>query len=391
MLHIKSVKDDKYEVFDSDSREVKVLSVEDIESIEASGSHIKGVAYIDNLLTITPVPPLYTTDRNELAKNRLVRGSYTGVEGFNLEVKRDRVIAKSLDEDYWDYIVKNKTDYRFVLAFPDIITDISEDFLSGCLDYFDLGYVSIVLDLPSSLKRIASSALSLEDYDAKVAGIIFNGVVDEIKSTTGHRSGTCQLDEDNEIESLTIRVRKLNTRSIGLPFSTSINTIHLPDTEEISFLSIASDGYSSIYLGESIRSLSHITTPLVKRSQDSDAIMRMADIVYLPDKCSLSQINWDRYDPTNSDLYFNDAYNSYIVVLSEDIYNELVKRYNNGELIFNGSELNSWVGVLTYTSEEDLEDINKNMKKYVKDYKKYFSSYLTKDDFNKIKRLELKR
>lgn len=42
MLHIKSAKDDKYEVFDSDSREVKVLSVEDIESIEASGSHIRG-------------------------------------------------------------------------------------------------------------------------------------------------------------------------------------------------------------------------------------------------------------------------------------------------------------------------------------------------------------
>lgn len=391
MLHIKSAKDDKYEVFDSDSREVKVLSVEDIESIEASGSHIKGVAYIDNLLTITPVPPLYTTDRNELAKNRLVRGSYTGVEGFNLEVKGDRVIAKSLDEDYWDYIVKNKTDYRFVLAFPDIITDISEGFLSGCLDYFDFGYVSIVLDLPSSLKRIASSALSLEDYDAKVAGIIFNGVVDEIKSTTGHRSGTCQLDEDNEIESLTIRVRKLNTRSIGLPFSTFINTIHLPDTEEISFLSIASDGYSSIYLGESIRSLSHITTPLVKRSQDSDAIMRMADIVYLPDKCNLSQINWDRYDPTNSDLYFRDAYNSYIVVLSGDMYNELFKRYNNGELIFNGSEFNSWVGVLIYTNEEELEDIKRNIRSYIKDYKKYFSSYLNNSDFNKIKRLELKR
>ena len=391
MLHIKSVKDDKYEVFDSDSREVKVLSVEDIESIEASGSHIKGVAYIDNLLTITPVPPLYTTDRNELAKNRLVRGSYTGVEGFNLEVKEDRVIAKSLDEDYWDYIVKNKTDYRFVLAFPDVITDISEDFLSGCLDYFDLCYVSIVLDLPSSLKRIASSALSSEDYDAKVAGIIFNGVVDEIKSTNGHRSGTCQLDEDNEIESLTIRVRKLNTRSIGLPFSTSINTIYLPDTEEISFLSIASDGYSSIYLGKSIRSLSHITTPLVKRSQDSDAIMHMADIVYLPDNCNLSQINWDRCDPTNSDLYFKDAYNSYIVVLSEDMYNELVKRYNNGELVFNGSEFNSWVGVLTYLNEEELEDIKKNMRSYIKDYKKYFSSYLTNSDFNKIKRLELKR
>lgn len=391
MLHIKSAKDDKYEVFDSDSREVKVLSVEDIESIEASGSHIKGVAYIDNLLTITPVPPLYTTDRNELAKNRLVRGSYTGVEGFNLEVKGDRVIAKSLDEDYWDYIVKNKTDYRFVLAFPDIITDISEDFLSGCLDYFDLGYVSIVLDLPSSLKRIASSALSLEDYDAKVSGIIFNGVVDEIKSTNGHRSGTCQLDEDNEIESITIRVRKLNTRSIGLPFSTSINTIHLPDTEEISFLSIASDGYSSIYLGESVRSLSHITTPLVKRSQDSDAIMRMADIVYLPDKCNLSQINWDRYDPTNSDLYFRDAYNSYIVVLSGDMYNELFKGYNNGELIFNGSEFNSWVGVLIYTNEEELEDIKRNIRSYIKDYKNYFSSYLNNSDFNKIKRLELKR
>lgn len=391
MLHIKSVKDDKYEVFDSDSREVKVLSVEDIESIEASGSHIKGVAYIDNLLTITPVPPLYTTDRNELAKNRLVRGSYTGVEGFNLEVKGDRVIAKSLDEDYWDYIVKNKTDYRFVLAFPDVITDISEDFLSGCLDYFDLGYVSIVLDLPSSLKRIASNALSSEGYDAKVAGIIFNGVVDEIKSTNGHSSGTCQLDEDNEIESITIRVRKLNTRSIGLPFSTSINTIYLPDTEEISFLSIASDGYSSIYLGESIRSLSHITTPLVKRSQDSDAIMRMADIVYLPDKCNLSQINWGRYDPTNSDLYFNDAYNSYIVVLSEDMYNDLVKRYNNGELVFNGSEFNSWVGVLTYTNEEELEDIKRNISSYIKDYKNYFSSYLNNSDFNKIKRLELKR
>lgn len=391
MLHIKSVKDDKYEVFDSDSREVKVLSAEDIDFIERSGNHIKGVSYIDNLLTITPVPPLYTTDRNELAKNKLVRGNYTGVKGFNLEVKGDRVIAKSLDEDYWDYIVKNKTDYRFVLAFPDVITDISEDFLSGCLDYFDLGYVSIILDLPSSLKRIASSALSSEDYDAKVAGVIFNGVVDEIKSTNGHRSGTCQLDEDNEIESLTIRVRKLNTRSIGLPFSTSINTIYLPDTEEISFLSIASDGYSSIYLGESIRSLSHITTPLVKRSQDSDAIMHMADIVYLPDNCNLSQINWDRCDPTNSDLYFKDAYNSYIVVLSEIMYNDLIKRYNNGELIFNGSEYNSWVGVLTYTSEEDLEDIKKNMKKYVKDYKKYFSSYLTNSDFNKIKRLRLKR
>lgn len=186
-------------------------------------------------------------------------------------------------------------------------------------------------------------------------------------------------------------MRKLNTRSIGLPFSTSINTIHLPDTEEISFLSIASDGYSSIYLGESVRSLSHITTPLVKRSQDSDAIMRMADIVYLPDKCNLSQINWDRYDPTNSDLYFRDAYNSYIVVLSGDMYNELFKRYNNGELIFNGSEFNSWVGVLIYTNEEELEDIKRNIRSYIKDYKKYFSSYLNNSDFNKIKRLELKR
>lgn len=390
MLHVKRVVGDKYEILDSDSNSTRVLDLESIKAMVDAGAKIKGVAYIDNLLTITPVPPLYTTDSHELAKNKLLRDNYTGVKGFNLEVKGDRVIAESLDEDYWDYIVKNKTDYRFVLAFPDVITDISEDFLSGCLDYFDLCYVSIVLDLPSSLKRIASSALSSEDYDAKVAGIIFNGVVDEIKSTNGHRSGTCQLDEDNEIESLTIRVRKLNTRSIGLPFSTSINTIYLPDTEEISFLSIASDGYSSIYLGESIRSLSHITTPLVKRSQDSDAIMHMADIVYLPDNCNLSQINWDRCDPTNSDLYFKDAYNSYIVVLSEDMYNELVKRYNNGELVFNGSEFNSWVGVLTYLNEEELEGIKKNMKKYVKDYKKYFSSYLTKDDFNKIKRLELK-
>lgn len=401
MFHVKRVVGDKYEILDSDSNSTRVLDLESIKAMVDAGAKIKGVAYICGELTVTPVPPLYSLNRKELARNKLIKGNYTGVKGFDLDVDEDkgRVIAKSLTREYVEYILEHSKDNRFVLAIPDIVTDISSDFVSLCFSSLswlkDSEHINVCIDLPLSLKNINTRAFSYygKGSGAHIVSMRFNGVADEIDSSSRHSvldgsSASCTIGDTHvtvqDKSDVVIRSRVLNPYSVTLNCYTS-NHIYLPDTEILKFASIRRkfSGFN-IHLGRGIRSISNFLNAV--GFADKFAMDFNPDIVFIPDGCELSMIDF-----SEDGLFANNVetdLSSYIAVLSESMYEELVRRYESGRLRIKTSDKKWMVGILTYRNQEELDDIEKNISNYT--YNRSFSEYFTSSSIGKFTRLRLR-
>lgn len=363
MYYVKERVSDGYEILDSQTGEVNTLSIDDIEEMELRGIHIKGVAFIKGVLTVTPVPPLYTLNKVDLARNKLVRGSATGVLGFDLEVVGDRVIAKPLSSDFVEYVKKHKTGYNFVLSIPDIVTDISPDFLKGCID--NLERINIALDLPSSLITIGSYALCGDMSD--IENIIFNGVVESIGEGNPYRP-TCELE--TQAKYINIKVRNIAKNSIDL-YVNSSTTLDLSDTEVLKSQSITRGIKNlNIILGTGIKYVGNFLSPIL-----SDEYKDFVDIVYIPDNCQLREVDIDSNDNCN-DLF---CFNTYIAVMSDSTYDDLCERYRDNRLVITHSKSRIRVGIVTYSNQVELSDIRSRLRLIIRSNDNWVLEHTYKD------------
>lgn len=332
--------------------------------MELRGIHIKGVAFIKGVLTVTPVPPLYTLNKVDLARNKLVRGSATGVRGFDLEVVGDRVIAKPLSSDFVDYVKKHKTGYNFVLSIPDIVTDISPDFLKGCID--NLKRINIALDLPSSLITIGSYALR-EGMLSDIGNIIFNGVAESIGEGKRYRP-TYELE--TQASYINIKVRNISKNSIDL-YVNSNTTLDLIDTEVLKSQSIARGIKNlNIILGTGIKYVGNFLSPII-----STEYKDFFDIVYIPDNCQLREVDVGSNDNRNELFCFN----TYIAVMSDSTYDDLCERYRDNRLVITHSKSRIRVGILTYSNQVELSDIQSRLRLIIRSNANWVLEHTSKD------------
>lgn len=394
MLFIRSKIGKDYEVYDSGIGLKKIMGYYDIKKLVDNGEHIKGVAYIDNDLTINPVAPLYSLDKIQMARNKMIVGTLTGIAGFDLLVEGSNVIALPLSDDFLTYIDKYAEDEKFVLSLPDCITSISSRFLD-CFYGTDKDY-RLYVDLPSSLSIIDESGLSFFSYDPILAGVRFNGVVDRLVGDLTNSTIAIHANSKD----YTFNVRHLEAISIDLSckLDSSIEdiNIYLPDTEVLESTSIRGSRYN-VFLGNSIRELGVFSSEVFETiSVSSDELMEKSNIVYIPDTCYLEKIDFVVAEP-----YDNVVYAPYIVVLSRDMYNSLMKRYEDGllEVLTNKNvrsfmsycNFQTWIGLLIYDTEDELEGLKINLRRYVNDYKKYFSNWFDDHNFGHITHLNLRK
>lgn len=396
MKYIKKKLDsDIYAVLDTDIDEIKNYSYSELKYMYDNGTYIRGVAYIEGDFIVTPVVPLYSvTNEYLMVKNKLLLGVATGVKGFDLKVEGNDVFALPLSSDFYDYVNRNKTGDKFVFVIPDGVTELNEEFLVN--GFFSLKDIKIFVDLPESLRVInTSSLISNKSY---ISNIRFNSVVDirnSIEEPIRYDYGygfSCSISDTNCGYMYEFRSKVLNVNSIC--FSSRLYTedefinLRLPDTECINESSIFTDiARLNIFLGDSIREIHPFSaSPFYDKNVEASEIMGYASTVYIPDNCILDKVG------LCSNFYEDDMYSSYIAVLSDSMYSSLKIRYSQGELIIekDPNKCCCWVGVLTYSTDEELDTIKDNIELYLSDPEKYFSRYLTSDDFGKIIKLELK-
>lgn len=381
MYYLIKILDNGYVIRDSKTgREVSVREL-DILNLINKGVNIKGVAMVNNELTFIPVSPLCFLGRVGLAKSKLVNGRIEVLDGFELESIGDGFIAKQLDRSIYNYLERNNIKSRFILSMPDVITDISDNFLCDCFDTV----LYLCIDLPKSLKHIGQDAFA----SGFIEEIRFNGVVDEIESGSSEYRCTCLL-LCNGFKDYNFRVKKLNSYSIGIHGRGSVGNIYLRDTVELGYRSIKRETRGiKVHLGRNIETISHFLNPFkYMRNCSTDSIMLTSDIIYLPDNCNLREVDLS-YEIEIYDGY--TAYHNSIVILSESMYSELIRRFNNGELVMKSRTVGGWLGLITYKNEYELNDLKENIGKYIMDYRTHFSNCLNWDNVNQIVRLELKR
>ena len=176
---IKKLPNDIYIVLDTDTNTSTKYSYSDLKKLSDNGVYIRGVAYIEGELVASPVIPLYSINNSLMAKNKMLTGKVTGVDGFDLKFENDKVIALPLDLSFYEFVRENKTGNKFVFVIPDGVTELFHGFISGGFDVDE--DIGVYLDLPDSLKKVGNRALCFDKQtDAKILGIGFNGILDHI-------------------------------------------------------------------------------------------------------------------------------------------------------------------------------------------------------------------
>lgn len=368
----------KYGVVDTSDNVEEFYSKSELEHYYNSGIEVKGVGYVKNKFTITP--SMSALSRHNSAKNRLLRGTSTGLKGFDLKFEGDKVIALPLTEEFFDMVKEVAVNNRYILTIPEIVTHISDDFFNPPTSFITgYNYVKFSVVLPKSLVVIGSDALS----SFVIEHIEFTGKIDVIargKSLSSVRtSGTSD-----------IKVKRLEYRSI---FASS--DLYLPDIEYMADSSIDCNNYRknlSVYLGKNIKELTNFVAPSEVYLGDnyrkvSSHLMHRATIVYFNDDCDLRKLDMnfdlDRY--FDYDKYYAHL-SSYIFVMNESLY----KRVSH---LFNSDNLNNNVviGIITYKFDSELKSLRDNLSNCcTKGYKKAFKNYFTKEDLGTYKLLQFR-
>lgn len=391
MFYINQKVDDKYTVVDTEDGVSELYSVEELREYLLDGVHIHGVFALNNDKCITmPVGKLINLTKIDMARNKVVLGTATGIAGFDIGMKdgNGNIVALPLSEEFYKYAESVSEDNIFILQIPEIVTELDGGFFSA-LSKLDIKKynVNFILELPSTMTSILSESV----YNTKVLRVQFNNRIDKLHSNVDSKPIFINLlidDSDDSDDSLD--VRHIGARSLDL---SNRRCICLPSTEILETDSIIRTFYSSyssactFYLGDCISYIgnfhvnSDIFTHYSKDSEDtSRMLMRDPDIIYLSDDCNLKEI--DMYYEGRDHL----SYSSYIFVISEYEYKRLEKVFRDARI-----DDRTVVGVLCYSTEDECIDIQLNMRDYCADYKSYFSSYFTEADFGKVKELRLNK
>lgn len=368
----------KYGVVDTSDNIEEFYSKSELEHYYNSGIEVKGVGYVKNKFTITP--SVSALSRHNSAKNRLLRGTSTGLKGFDLKFEGDKVIALPLTEEFFDMVKEVAVNNRYILTIPEIVTHISDDFFNPPTSFTNgSSYVRFSVVLPKSLVVIGSGALS----SFLIEHIEFTGKIDVIARGKSLNSVITSGTSD-------IKVKRLEYRSI---FASS--DLYLPDIEYMDESSIDYRNYRknlSVYLGKNIKELTNFVVPIETYLGDnyrkvSSHLMHRATIVYFNDDCDLRKLDMnfdlDRY--FDYDKYYAHL-SSYIFVMNESLY----KRVSH---LFNSDNLNNNVviGIITYKFDSELKSLRDNLSNCcTKGYKKAFKNYFTKEDLGTYKLLQFR-
>lgn len=379
MYYVAKKVKDRYQIKDTESSEVLIKSYNELMIMYRSGVEIKGVSIVEGVLTVTPSSNIWGLNDKLLAKNKLLTGTYTGIKGFDIDFKDDgKVFALPVDREFAEYVVENAVDHKFVFALPDIITDLSDNFLSK-LDALIQHPIDIVIDLPKSLVNIGRNGLITYSDNFIVRDIKFNNIVKGIR-TFGGSSVSVTRGYGND--KFTIPVNNLDCFTLRLR---GINELYLPDiikTAKYS-INICESNRIKVYLGKGLRSITNFFFHRkINDNLSSLELMTSTAITYLDEDSDIGYIGF------HMDEKISDYFCSYIFVLSESLYEKICERLKSKRGIIRHS--NIFIGILTYRNREELDDIDTNIFKYCDNYSKYFSRYLTKEDGGKFTRLRLK-
>lgn len=385
MFYVDKKVDDKYAIVDTEDGVSELYSVEELKEYLVSGVHIHGVVALNSDKCITmPVGKLINLTKVDMARNKVVFGTATGIKGFDIGIKdgNGSIVALPLSEEFYKYAELVAEENIFILQIPEIVTELDGGFFSAVSKLDIKKYnVNFLLELPSTMTSILSESV----YNTKVVRVQFNNKIDKLYSNVDSKPIFINLLIDDSDDSLD--VRHIGARSLHL---NNRRRICLPSTEILETDSIIRSFYSSyssactFYLGDCIRYIGnfHITSDIfIHYSKDSEdtsrMLMRDPDIIYLSDDCNLKEI--DMYYEGRDHLF----YSSYIFVISYYEYKRLEEVFRNARI-----DDRTVVGVLCYRTEDECIDIQLNMRDYCADYKSYFSSYFTEDDFGKVKELK---
>lgn len=377
----------KYGVIDTNDGVEEFYTIKALKEFIDSGVQIRGVDYIYRKLVITPVSVVET--KNLAAKNRIVSGTSTGIDGFDLKFEGDKVIALPLTDEFFEYANKNSKNNGFVLNIPDMVTHLSDKFFNPRnSNHYSTNY-SIIL--PSSLVEIGGSALSSH----LIGSVSINSNITRVCS--GDISGSLRLSR-SILKNGVFHVRCLEKDSL---FLHSIQYLSLPDIEYLSKGAINFNNYRNnliVHLGNRLVKLYNFVNPFYylfsskSRVSVSKALMNRATIVYLDDNCILDDINMSIDDDDGRYCLFTSRrdsiyLSSYILVMSSRLYKRLESLLYSHDL---HCEIGVAIGVVTYENEQGREWLEQNLDIACQHHKKYFKTYLDEPDLGTVKRLELK-
>ena len=377
----------KYGVIDTIDGVEEFYSIKAIKEFIGSGVQIRGVDYIYRKLVITPVSVVET--KNLAAKNRIVSGTSTGIDGFDLKFEGDKVIALPLTDKFFEYANKNSKNNGFVLNIPDMVTHLSDKFFNPRNNnHYSTNY-SIIL--PSSLVEIGGSALSSH----LISSISINSNITRVCS--GDISESLRLSRST-LKNGVFHVRCLEKDSL---FLSNIQYLSLPDIEYLSKGAINFNNYRDnliVHLGNHLVKLYNFVNPFYysfnpkPKCSISKTLMNRATIVYLDDNCILDDINMSIDDDEGRFSLFTSRkdstyLSSYIFVMSSRLYKRLEKLLYFHDL---HCEVGVAIGVVTYENEQGLDWLEQNLSIACQHHKKYYKTYLDEPDLGTVKRLELK-
>ena len=377
----------KYGVIDTTDGVEEFYTMKALKEFIDNGVQIRGVEYIRKKLVITPI--FIVENRNSAAKNRVVSGTSTGIEGFDLKFEGDKVIALPLTDKFFKYAERNSKNGGFVLNIPDMVTHISDKF---CYPAFRIYDVACSIILPSSLVEIGALALS-------------SSLIDKISLSSNTIERVCMGNYFESSLKLTRNSLKDGVFHVvylegGSLLIESVKYLSLPDIKYLAEgaiipYSFRDSGNLVVYLGRFLTKLYNFVKPshyYTNRSVSKE-LMRRATIVYLDDNCMLDDINMSIDNSQgwyNSSVHYPDEgffLSSYIFVMSSRLYKRLEKLLYWHDL---HCEVKIAIGVITYENEQGLAWLEQNLCTACQNHKKYFRTYLDESDLGIVKRLALK-
>lgn len=373
MFYISKKVGDKYCVVDTKDDTEELYYLEDLKKLKMLKMDIAGLNY--NSKEFNVVLPIVVSSKKEALKMRMLTGTHTGYKGFDLKFDGDKVIALPLSDEFFESVSAMSFGDDFVLVIPDIVTDISDDFIS----FYNSPLRRFSVVLPKHLNSIGHRAFS----DRVCIKDIKLGKIDVIDKGT---RGFCSvlLNGYAEFGILEINVKKLEYCSLYV----CCNQLYLPDIQvmkdrSIVYTSPRGDFPLVVHLGKKIKTLRDFMYPSVDCYEHQ--LMSLATVVVLDQDCKLSSVDLNRSNYYNHKNVVAGDVSSYIFLVTEEywgMYKDVIMK--------NKLDKDRVVGILLCKNYSDLKELANHIRDFCHYYESYFSSYLKIEDLGSYKMLKLK-
>lgn len=387
MFYISRKVNKKYAVVDTSDNVEELYFKSELERIYNSGVDIKGVSYVRGQFVVTPV--IRIKDYKTAAKNKVLTGSSTGYKGFDLDINTEtgEVIARSLTDDFKNYIISNAYKGRYILTIPDIVTQLGENFLSTFPSVRETLHISVIL--PRSLHTINSGALTWHG----ISDITFNSVINYL--VRGKSMGTSLWLPRGSEKEITLPIKVIESKSLTLSDSKIVN---LPYTEVIDECGIDCNNYGSntiIRLGTKLLTLTNIAksfdirvrstwdSPRVTFEPKDTQIMKHAVILDIPDDNIIECIQM-----TNKEIINN--YDDYSLQRCAYIFIVSAKAWSRLSRVNTVIESKCAIGILTYETKEGYDWLIDNIEYCCQHPRRNFTKRLDENSFGGVTHLRIK-